>query len=707
MLKRPFAVIGFSMLATFLLVTNISHKMTVALLIGATVSLFVFILFKRLRKYETLIFSLVGIISFALLFITSEKNFVNEQAFFETQQTIKGVVCQTPTNSDYAFTYIVKIEDENYKIRFVSEEDKFINEGDCVAVTVDNYDTAVETDFFENSLASKIYFTVFESDGSSIENTGKTNFFYKNIGAVKRAFSEIIDEYLPGENGAIAKAMTISDKSGIDSYTIDYFNYCGTSHLLVISGLHLTLWSLGIIKHLNKFSKLRKFSSLIGILCLLFYSAITGFTVSVLRAGAMIGAVLVARMFNRDADSINSIGVAVAFILIFNPFAPFSVSLWFTVLSTLGILYFSEKIFNLVDEKTINKTISKIPFYKTIITTISISFSTTVFTLPVFVFNFKMLPVASVLANLIMVDIAMFLMILTVAGVFSHLIFLYPVTRFCFFAVGAVGKFLRFIAEKIGMAEWSTISLNHKFYKYFLVLLLVGVIVVVSAKKYKRDVLKPVVVILSSVFILVSLYCTAYEYNTPSVEIAFTNSKPVIVANSKGKSVLVGTHGKVNNYKIKTVLNRHNKKSIDAVAVTDFESQTVSEIINLRNAFNVDVFYFYDDSPQFLSEYSKNNVEQIALGGNVVVNLENSGSCFEIMNDNKSILVLNCEKTENLFKNGQMYDIIILYGDNAPEYEKIMETLLKEDSGEVIIAQKNKTVSVYFERQGKLNGINL
>ena len=68
-LKRPLAVIGYSMLITFLVVTNITHKMTIALLTGAVVIFLLFIAFKRLRKQLFVIFSLSGVILFSSLLL--------------------------------------------------------------------------------------------------------------------------------------------------------------------------------------------------------------------------------------------------------------------------------------------------------------------------------------------------------------------------------------------------------------------------------------------------------------------------------------------------------------------------------------------------------------------------------------------------------------------------------------------------------------
>lgn len=692
-MKRPFAVIGFSMLMTFLAVTNITHKMTIALLIGAVVIFSCFLLFKPLRKYLSVIFALFGVIVFTISFISAEKYYMDETTKTEKEQKLTGVVCQTPTSSDYAFSYIIKVNEKNYKIRFVSQSDIFLEEGDCVAFTVANHDSNENLEFLENSLSSRIYFTYFSSDDCTIEKTGETNFYYKNIGAVKRLFSEIIMNYLPGRNGAIAKAMTIGDKSEIDDNITNLFNYCGTSHLLVVSGLHLTLWSFGIIKILNKFSRLRKYSPYIGLICLFLYSSITGFSVSVLRAGAMVGTALLGRILRRGADSINAIGLALAFILVSNPFAPFSVSLWFTVFSTMGILAYSGNIQSWIIEKTQRKFISKIPLFSTVVTGFVISFSTTVFTLPIFVFNFRMMPVASVVANIIMVDAAMILMLLTVLGVLSHLLFLFPIARCCFFVTGVLGEFLHITAEKIGMASWSTISLNHKYYKYFLLLLVVSVFAVFVAKKCKLNILKPVTAALTAIFILTAFGCTLYDYNTPSVEIVSADSEPVIIVNSKGKSVLLGLQDKNKNETIKERLNYHNKKQLDAVVVTESNGETVAEIINLYNNFGVTDLYFCGEAQQLFSEFSKSYVTGFTMDENVQVSFEQDETT-EIFCNGKSLLIMNCEKAENYYEKKKKYDIIILYGENSVEFAENLKAGL--NNTQVIAIEQYKAVSVYF-----------
>ena len=688
MLKRPMATIGFSMLVTFLLITNITHKMTIALLIGAIVIFCCFIIVKKLRKYLSVIFALFGAIAFTFSFISAEKYYFNEMREMENEQMLLGVVCETPTNSDYSFSYVIKPEGKKYKIRYISQDNKFLSEGDYVKFIGKCETTEEDMDWFENALSSKVYFTIFEDETSSIQKAGGTNWYYKYIGTFKLAFSEVVAKYLPGTSGAIAEAMTIGDKSELDKSIINNFNYCGTSHLLVISGLHITIWSLGIMRFLYKFSKLRKKSPFIGLFCLFVYASITGFSMSVLRAGAMVGTVLLARVFSRKADSINSIGLALTFILMFNPFAPFSTALWLSVFSTLGILVFSGNIQFGIREKTMDKWVSKMPLYNLIVTTVAISFSTVVFTLPVFIFKLKMLSVVSILTNFLMVDLAMVMMVCTVFGVVAHLLFIKPFAQLFFIIVGMIGRFLCFVAEKIGMAEWSTISLSHKYYEYFFILLVVGCLVVFITEKYKIHIVKHITVLLSVVFVILAVYCTSYDYNTVSVEVCATDQNPIVMINYKGESLLVGTQKKKNIDIVTDMLNKHNQKRPDALVINKTDEKTIQEISNIYDNFGKVDTYFSGSSPQILSENSYENVSGLSIYKKVRMNIKDN--LIAIRSGGKQIAIIDSQNIENVFENIKEYDIIISCGNNS---EKITEG---QNDFQLITLEEGERVSVCF-----------
>ena len=104
---------------------NISFILSVALTIGMTVIFCALLCFKIFRKNKFILFSLVSVIAFSVSFMTAQYGYVTAENNMGETVEISGVVCQSPTHSDYAHTYIIKLQNENYKIRYVSDDNRF------------------------------------------------------------------------------------------------------------------------------------------------------------------------------------------------------------------------------------------------------------------------------------------------------------------------------------------------------------------------------------------------------------------------------------------------------------------------------------------------------------------------------------------------------------------------------------------------------
>ncbi len=694
-MKRPFAVIGFSMLLSSLLIINLSFKMAVALILGATAIFCFFVSFKNLRTQKIVLFSLVAVVIYTLSFISAQIGYYDAKENLQNTKEITGAVYQTPTMSDYAFTYIVKCDDENYKIRYVTKDDKFLSEGDRVRIDFNASEENFNEDFFEYSLSTKVYFTVFENEETTIKPLNTKDGYYNNIGKIKNYFSSVVDEYLPSEAGAMAKAMTIGDRSQLNDRTVDYFNYSGTSHLLVISGLHVTMWSLGILKFLERFIKSKKLLVALSLFTLLGYSAITGFGVSVIRASLLVGMVIISKLFDRDVDSLNSIGLALVIILVSNPFAVYSLALWLTVLSTVGILVFSKPLNQFIRKFCEKKHIPTNGLISFIVDSVSISLSTTICTLPVFIVKLKLLPIGSIFANIFMVDVAMLLMVLTVMGVVLHSLSISFFARPIFMIVGVLSDFLTTVAQKIGMASWTTVSVSHKYFEYFLIVLVVGVILAVFLKKHNKNIVKHIAIVLSVIFVLLTCYTTGYDYNNPCVEIVFTDDKPVIIVKSRDTSLLIGTHKKQYLADIKVMLNNHNEKSLDGIVVTDNDDDIISHLLATYDSFDVTESYFCNNAPEVFESHSKGLVGEINLNEKVMIDLHNPEKKIGISTKSKRMIFIECEDEENIFEFAEKYDIIILYGKKSLKCLEIVKQSNPES--EIIVSDMNKKMTIYIE----------
>ena len=287
-MKRPLALAGFIVLVSFFILSKIPFEASLWLLCILSVLLIVILLIKRFRKDKILICILISILIFTTRFVFAEAYYLNVTENNQGACEIVGTVCQPPKESEFATTYIIKVQGENYKIRYISQDNRGFKQGDVVSGRVVREPNIEEIEYFESRLASGVYFNCFETEEYFLENTEKKNLVLSSVGVIKEWFVDTVNIYLPGENGDISIAMAIGDRNNISDKTINYFNYSGTAHLLVVSGLHLSLWSLSIIRILQKKSALRKYTVPVGVGCLIMYSALTGFSVSVLRAGTMV-----------------------------------------------------------------------------------------------------------------------------------------------------------------------------------------------------------------------------------------------------------------------------------------------------------------------------------------------------------------------------------------------------------------------------------
>ena len=154
---------------------------------------------------------------------------------------------------------------------------------------------------------------------------------------------ERIDTLFPEDAAGFAKALLLGDRADIDYETNSAFRLSGISHIIAVSGLHVSIL-LALIFFLT--GKNRFLSGIIGIPCLLLFTAVAGFTPSITRACIMQCLMLIALMCSRDYDSPTALAFAGLCILVSNPFAILSVSFQLSFGCMVGIFLFSDKIYD-------------------------------------------------------------------------------------------------------------------------------------------------------------------------------------------------------------------------------------------------------------------------------------------------------------------------------------------------------------------------
>lgn len=143
-----------------------------------------------------------------------------------------------------------------------------------------------------------------------------------------------------GEEGKLAAAMLLGDRSALTARIYRDFSRSGLSHYLAVSGLHVSIIT-GVVAFLiGRLRIKRTIRDLITAAFAICYLFLLGFPVSAVRAVIMMLMVSAAYSLGDISDSVNSLGIAAAFIVIVDPFAVFDKSFILSFCATLGIVCF-------------------------------------------------------------------------------------------------------------------------------------------------------------------------------------------------------------------------------------------------------------------------------------------------------------------------------------------------------------------------------
>ena len=151
----------------------------------------------------------------------------------------------------------------------------------------------------------------------------------------------LVEESFPADTAGFAKALLLGDRSGLDYETNTAFKLTGISHIVAVSGLHVSIL-FGLVHNLGL--RKRWLSSLLGIPVLVIFAAVAGFTPSVTRACIMQILMILAALINRDHDSPTELSVSLVVMLTVNPLVVTSTSFLLSGGCVMGILSFYDPI---------------------------------------------------------------------------------------------------------------------------------------------------------------------------------------------------------------------------------------------------------------------------------------------------------------------------------------------------------------------------
>ncbi len=157
---------------------------------------------------------------------------------------------------------------------------------------------------------------------------------------VRDVLSQRMRQVVGGEEGGLAVAIFLGDRSRLSGDTALAFERSGISHLLALSGMHISILILSMEFLLRLFRVRRQIRALVVPSAAIGYLFLTGCATSTQRAVLMICVLYLSYMVLADYDSFTALCVALFLILLSSPYAISDVSLWMSFVATAGIVIF-------------------------------------------------------------------------------------------------------------------------------------------------------------------------------------------------------------------------------------------------------------------------------------------------------------------------------------------------------------------------------
>lgn len=438
------------------------------LCIGYIVFSIILCLFNVNKKWIVFLsFVLIGCIYINVL----DNNYEAKYANISEKVSIKAIIISEPVDKDYKKTYTIKVEEINGDKKYkntkllldikkseLKEEPEFGDEIEIIGELkkpngARNYKGF---DYKQYLKSKKIYATV-SSENYKIISKNKIDIISKVINSVQNNMKSNINKILNEEEAALCIGILVGDREAISEQTEDNFKKSNLTHMLAVSGSHITYIINALAMLLGKTSK--RTSKIFTIIILIFFMALTGFTFSVIRACIMGILVLLASLMYRKPDTINNLGISSFIILLFNPYAISDAGFLLSYGGTIGIVLLGDKIENAIyKEENKNKNIIN-KIIKYIIISFSITLSANLIIIPIMAYNFSTVSFTFWISNILAAPI---MEIATIFGFIIYFIsiFFIPLAKFLGIFLNLLLYLLLKIAEVSSLIPGSSIYIK-------------------------------------------------------------------------------------------------------------------------------------------------------------------------------------------------------------------------------------------------------
>lgn len=296
----------------------------------------------------------------------------------------------------------------------------------------------------------------------SAEIIGHEETLYTRCIDIRRAVRRCIDSYTKGDTAAVLKGLLMGGTDSMSDKLYSDFKICGVSHITAVSGMHIGAFCMMTVTILSFFLNRRK-ASFVALFPMLLSVMLAGLTPSAVRAGIMCGLTLLSNCLLKKTDSLNSLGIAVCVMLVFNPFYVCDLSFQLSCSASAGVILVSS-FGNELGERIIKiqKPIIS-SFLKGVILVFVQSVGAVVCTLPFQIIEFGFVSIIAPLASVLICAAAVYAMTVTVIAVLFHFLpLLSMLAEYVFVVSGLIADYIRVTVTLLADIPFAYIPFGQK-----------------------------------------------------------------------------------------------------------------------------------------------------------------------------------------------------------------------------------------------------
>lgn len=222
----------------------------------------------------------------------------------------------------------------------------------------------------------------------------KSKDYYFALALVKNFFINQIEIRYESSIQSFLKGILVGNTGQINNNIKDSFRNSSMSHILAISGLHITYIVSGFEFVFSKIVKNKRKRDILLCAFLIVFCIFTGGSASCTRACIMHIMIIISGLLYRKNNFYISFIFSFIILLLLNPFNIYNVGMWLSYAGTFGVVMFSSLIM-----KVIKRKCKKIP--NSIITSFSVSLSAQIMILPIMIYCFNTISLSFFIPNIL------------------------------------------------------------------------------------------------------------------------------------------------------------------------------------------------------------------------------------------------------------------------------------------------------------------